>query len=301
MSQNKTRIIFFAVFTILLLLPIRITLGDKNGISIDPNDEFKYVIGKKNTFLGTIKITTSENLAFSFTLTNQTGSEIVNRRSVNSILFHFIGVGNYTILIKNQEAKTISITLIVEAEDLIKESSEKYTTENNSVCWQITANNDDYIISLESLTYGDYDAYIDFIGGFGIVKVYVALADPEVVEDWKIYSDTYTVTTGTFLRKFTIDDDSKYWLCIRSDDENSHQVTLTFILTGLKRDNGTIFILAVAAFIAAITLYLNSKKRKRSLRNSAMALKAKKEATEEFKSIRLQSVEYQYSNIKFKK
>jgi len=283
------------------MFPINLSASDKNEIQIEPNDEFKYIIGNKNTFLGTIKITTTENLAFAFTLKNQTGSEILNRMSVNSILFHFIGTGNYTILIKNQEAKTISITLIVETEDLIKESSERYSTDNNSLCWQITANNYDYIISLESLTYGDYDAYIDFIGGFGIVKVYVSLADPEVVEDWKIYSDTYTVTTGTLLRKFTIDDDSKYWLCIRSDDEKSHEITLTFILTSLKKDSSTIFILAIAASIAIMTLYLNNSRKKRSLRNSAMALKAKKEATEEFKSIRLQSVEYQYSNIKFKK
>ncbi|MHA1866483.1 MAG: hypothetical protein ACTSXD_00295 [Candidatus Heimdallarchaeaceae archaeon] len=301
MSKNRTLIIFFSFFAFSFLFPAFITLGDKSEISIDPGDQFEYLIRKNNVFLGTIKIISSDNLSFNFTLKNQTGSEVVSRRYVQSILFHFIGKGNYTIQIRNLGAYALKINLVVETKNLNQENSERYTTDNDSVCWQILANNKYNIISLEDLKYGEYDAYIDIMGGIGNIKVYITQTNPEVVEEWLFYSDEYEVNTQAFLRKFTIDRDSKYWIIIKSGDEKDYQVTLTLILTNLKKDKGTIFLLTAAAFIAMLTLYLNNLKRKHTYKKSAAALKAKKEGLEQFKSLRLQSAEDLYSNIKMKK
>ncbi|UJG43887.1 MAG: hypothetical protein K9W46_01570 [Candidatus Heimdallarchaeum endolithica] len=301
MSNNRAQIIFVSVFVFSFLFPALITLGDKCEISIEPGDQFDYIIGKNNAFLGTIKIISSDNLTFNFTLKHQTGSEVVSRRYVQSILFHFIGKGNYTIQIRNLGEYTLKINLSVETKNLNQENSERYTTDNDSVCWQILANNKYNIISLKDLKYGEYDAYVDIMGGIGNIKVYITQTNPEVVEEWLLYSDEYEVNTQAFLRKFTIDRDSKYWIIIKSEDEKEYQVTLTLILTNLKKDNGTIFLLTAAAFIAMLTLYLNKLKRKHTYRKSASALKAREEGLEQFKSLRLQSAEEIYSNIKLKK
>ena len=148
LSKNRTLIIFFSFFAFSFLFPAFITLGDKSEISIDPGDQFEYLIRKNNVFLGTIKIISSDNLSFNFTLKNQTGSEVVSRRYVQSILFHFIGKGNYTIQIRNLGAYALKINLVVETKNLNQENSERYTTDNDSVCWQILANNKYNIISL---------------------------------------------------------------------------------------------------------------------------------------------------------